>query len=521
MNGTTGGPSGALASLARTCYRRRRWVLLIWIVGTVAVLYLGFGYGAAADNDFSAGNSQSGQAQSFIKKHFPQQNGDLLTLAVHADQGLADPSVKAKAKDVLARLGSAAHVVSVSSPYDVRQQVSPDGRTGFASIQTDVTAAKFPQDEIKKLIPQVRDASGGGVTFALGGGAVTTAETPYGGATEGIGIGAAMIVLLIAFGSLLAMGLPILTAVFGIGAGLALIQLLGYLFPAPSFSPVVASLLGLGVGIDYALFIVTRYREGLATGLDPEEATVTALATAGRAVLFAGSTVVIAMLGLLVMQQRLLNATAIAASTTVLLTMITAVTLLPAMLGFTGRNIDRMRLPLLGRTRVNSPLAERWARVIQRRPVTAAVLAVGTLLVLAVPALSMRLSFEDATTLPHSTSSYISHQILADGFGAGYDAPLVVVAELPPGGGSLQPVADATRATPGIALVTPVRVSPDGKAALFLAYPKTGQLDAATPRAVHTLRDTVVPRNAAPGMVVHVGGPNAGTIDFSPPGCRG
>jgi uncharacterized membrane protein YdfJ with MMPL/SSD domain len=500
---------GPLARLARFCYRRRRWVLPTWIVGAAVVIAVGFGFSAPADNGFSGGKTESAQAQDLIKKHFPEWNGDTLTLAIRAEGGIA--AVRPRVERVVGTLARAPHVASVTSPYIVPAQVSPDRRTAFASIQLDRTADEMPKSDVSKMISGVRKASGGGLTLALGGAAVTVTETPAGGATEGIGLLAAVIVLVLAFGSLLAMALPIMTAIFGIGTGLAGIGLLGHLLPAPGFSPILAGLIGLGVGVDYALFIVTRYRESLDGGAGPEEATVTAIATAGRSVLFAGTTVVVALMGLLVMQQRLLSAVAVAASVTVLMTMIAAVTLLPALLGFTGLRIDRFKLPVLSRRSEHRPLSERWAGVIQRRPVVAGTAAAVLLLVLAVPALSMRMSFTDSSTQPHNTSSYASHRILADGFGAGYDAPLIVVAQ-PPGGA--RPVADAVGRTPGIASVTPVMTGRDGAAALFIAYPRTGMQDPATPGLVHRLRDSVVPRTAGDTRV-YIGGPNAGAIDFS------
>jgi uncharacterized membrane protein YdfJ with MMPL/SSD domain len=500
---------GPLARLARYCYRRRRLVLLAWIVGAAAVMVVGFSFKAPADNSFTSGDTESARAQELIKKHFPEQNGDTLTLAIRADGGVEN--VRPRVERVIGALQHAPHVVSVSSPYRATGQISRDHRTAFAPVQLDMISEDVPVGDVTTMISQVRAASGDGLTLALGGTAVAAAETPGGGPTEGIGVLAAVIVLLIAFGSLLAMGLPIVTALFGIGTGLAGIALLGHLLPAPSFSSIVAGLIGLGVGVDYALFIVTRYRESLAKGADPEDATVTAIATAGRSVLYAGLTVVVALLGLFVMQQRLLNAVAVAASVTVLMTMTAAVTLLPALLGFTGRRIDRFRVPLLGRRREGRPLSERWAGVIQRRPIVALAAATVVLLTLAVPALSMRLSFPDASVQPHSTSGYTAHRILADGFGAGTEAPLVIVAQQP---GGVRPVAAAVARTPGIASVTPVRTSRDGAAALFVAYPVTGSQDAATSALVHRLRDEVVPR-AAGGTRVHIGGPNAGAIDFS------
>jgi uncharacterized membrane protein YdfJ with MMPL/SSD domain len=506
--------AGGLAALGRFCYRRRRLVVPLWIVGTIVVLFVGFRYAAAADNDFSGGASDSGHAQAILDRQFPSQRGDSLTLAVHADAGVRDTSVQPRVQAMLARVAAEPGLAVAGSPYEVPGQISPDGRTAFATVQSGQT--QIPSATAKDLTDAALAASGNGVTFAFDGPSVLAVEAPYGGATEGFGVLAAMIVLLIAFGSLLAMGLPLITGLVGIGTGLAIIELLGHLLPAPAFSPIVATLIGLGVGVDYALFIVTRYREALHDGADPEQATVTAIATAGRSVLFAGSTVVIAMMGLFVMRQRLLDATAVAASVTVLMTMVTAITLLPALLGFTGRRIDRLRLPYLGRTTTRSPLAERWARTIQRRPVLGLVAGALVMVALAIPALSMRLSFEDSSTAPHATMAYTAHRILGEGFGAGYDAPLVVVADVTPGTPGLGPVADAVRATPGVASVTPPRTSPDGTAQLFVAFPTTGTQDAATPALVHHLRDTVIPSAVGGSDTrVYVGGPNASTIDFA------
>ncbi|GAA1933800.1 MMPL family transporter [Kitasatospora viridis] len=509
-------PETALARLGRFCYRRRRLVLVSWVLGLLVLLVVGFGFKAPVDNDFTGGNSQSGQAQSLIKQHFPERQGSSLTLAVQAPAGLADPAVKQRVEAMIGQVAAAPHITGVRSPYDVPGQISHDGTIGFATTTSD----KNPMDtsEVKHLISQAKAASGAGVTFAFGGADVVTAETPYGGAADAIGGIAAMLVILIAFGSLLAMGLTMLAALFGILSGLALTFLLGYAFPAPSFSPIVATLLGLGVGIDYALFIVTRFREGLADGAEPQEAVVVAIARAGRSVLFAGATVVIAMLGLFVVQQKLLNATAVAAAVTVLMTMVAAVTLLPALLGFAGRGIDRFKLPYLGRTGSRSPLAERWARVIQRRPVTGLVAGAAVMILLAIPALSMRLSFEDNSTEPHDTSGYTAYRILTEGFGPGFDAPFVVVAELPSPGaaGAIEPVVKAVAATPGVAQVTPPELSADGAAELFVAYPTTSHQDAATPKLLDRLRGQVIPPAVAgTGLVVHVGGPTAGDVDFA------
>lgn len=503
-----------LARLAGFCYRHRVWVLLVWTLGSATLLFVGIRYAAPADNSFSGGNTDSEQAQALLRQHFPQRNGDTLTLAIQADSGIDDSRVRSRVESILSHLATAPHVIAVVSPYAAPRQVSKDRRTAFATIQSD--QGLLPADEVSNLISEMHRSSGQGLTLALGGPSVDFVETPYGGPTEGVAGGVAMIVLLIAFGSLLAMALPMVTALFGIGSGLAGIELLGHLIPAPATGPIVAGLIGLGVGVDYALFIVTRYREALAQGADPERATMTAIATAGRSVLFAGMTVVIALLGLFVMQVQFLDAMAVAASLTVLMTMIAALTLLPALLGFAGLSIDRLSLPLLGRRRAGRPLTERWAGAIQRRPFLAAVGAAALLLVLAIPAFSMRLSFPDSSTQPRDTSGYASHRILAAGFGAGYDAPLVVVEQLPQEGADPAPVVDAVRSTPGVAAVTPAQVSRDGKAAVFVAYPKTSYQGAATAELVHRLRETVIPEAVrGSGQSVYVGGPSAATIDFA------
>ncbi|MFB4300006.1 MMPL family transporter [Actinomadura sp. NTSP31] len=498
-----------LARLARVCYRGRRLVVVAWIVGALAVLVLGYGFAAKPLNDFTGGASQSATAKKLLDEHFPKRSGDTITLAVRADAGVQAPDVKARVTAAIDRLARTPHVASVTSPYEVPGQISKDGRTAFATANLDVPTDDVPASDVTKLIKDVRSDSGP-LRIELGGGAIDNAETSGGGSSEGIGVLAAVVILLVAFGSVLAMGLPIVTALLGIGSGLGLIALIAHLLPAPSFGPIVAALIGIGVGIDYALFIVTRYREELAAGKEPEEATVTAITTAGRAVLFAGSTVVIALMGLFVMQQKLFNAVAVAAGVAVLMTMLASVTLLPALLGFTGRAIDRLRVPGLGRAR--RPLAERWARVVQRHPVVTGLCAAALLLVLAVPALSMRLSLPDSSTQPHDTSAYAANQIMAEGFGPGTAAPLVIVTR----GGDPAPVAAAVGAAPGVAAVQPPRGSPDGAVSLIMAFPKTGAQDEATPQLVHRLRDDVLPRvTDGKGVRAYVGGQNAASIDFA------
>jgi RND superfamily putative drug exporter len=482
----------------------------VWIAGVASLITLWTRFGAAAQNDFTG----SDPGQTLLNQHFARQSGDTLTLAIESRQAITDPAVKARVAQALAPFANAPHVTGVAGPYTTPGQLAPNGHIGYATVQFDVSGANISTGEATALMHDATAASGNGVTFSLGGDVVDQAETPYGGASNGIGVGAAAVVLLIAFGSLLAMGLPIATALMGIGSGLALIALLGHVFPAPGFSAIVAAMIGLGVGVDYALFIVTRFRSELHEGARPADALVTAMRTAGRAVLTAGTTVVIGMLGLLVLRQSLLNGVAIAAAVTVAMTVIASLTLLPALLGFTGTRLARSsRLntflggKVFGRSgQKNRHAAERWAGVVQRHPVLATVISAAFILILAAPALAMKLSMPDESAQARSTMGYASYATMARGFGPGFDAPLIVVTKGHAGADGLR---GAIERTPGIAAVTPPVVSRDGQATMMIAYPTTGEQDAATNALVNRLQHDVLPKDA------HLTGPNAGNVTFA------
>jgi len=527
--------SGLLGGLGAACYRHRWVTVLAWIAGLACLITLWTRFGAAAQNSFTSNDP----GQALLNEHFAAQSGDTLTLAIRSDAPVTSPAVQARVTQALAPFRQAAHVTGVSNPYTTPGQLSADGHIAYATIQFDVPGSSIPGSEATALIEDARAASGNGVTFSLGGDVVDLAETPYGGPSNGIGVGAAAIVLLIAFGSLLAMGLPIATALMGIGSGLALIALLGHIFPAPGFTAIIAALIGLGVGVDYALFILTRFRADLRDGMPPQDAVMTAMRTAGRAVLTAGTTVVIGMLGLLVLRQPLLNGVAIAAAATVAMTVIAALTLLPALLSFTGTRLARpSRLntflggKVFGRGRTGrhadgamgstldrseeketTPAAQRWAGVVQRRPVLAAVLSAAFILALAAPALAMKLSFPDESAQARGTMGYASYATMAQGFGPGFDAPLIVAAKVTPTDQpALNKLRDEIEATPEIAAVTPPVISRDGQAALLIAYPTTGEQDAATNALVNRLQDTVLPHS---GLTAYVTGPNAANVSFA------
>jgi RND superfamily putative drug exporter len=511
---------GPIGLLGRACYRHRWITLFAWLAGVACLITLWTAFGAPAQDNFSG----SDPGQSLLNKHFPHASGDTLTLAIDSAAPLSDPATRARVEAALAPFARAEHVTSVTDPYRVPGRLSRDGHIAFATVQFDVGSTKISNAEALALMHDATAASGHGITFSLGGDVVDLAETPYGGPTDGIGVSAAAVILLIAFGSFLAMGLPIATALLGIAGGLSLIGLLGHIFPAPSFSPIIAAMIGLGVGVDYALFIVTRFREGLLAGRTPEDAAVTAMRTSGRTVLIAGATVVIGMMGLLVLRQPLLTGVAIAAAATVAMVLLGSLTLLPALLGFSGTRLAK-RSRLLGRRRdrsatagrsANIPAAQRWAGVIQRRPVLAAVVSTGILLALAAPALGMKLNFPDESSQARGTMGYASYATMARGFGPGFDAPVIVAAALPSPGASTARLAAAIGHTPGVAAVTPAVRSADGKAVMLVAYPATGEQDPATNTLVNHLSTGVIPAaTAGTGIRAYLTGPNAGGVAFA------
>ena len=519
--------AGLLGGLGRACYRHRWITLFTWIIGVACLIALWLQFGAAALNTFDS----SDPGQAVLNQYFPRAAGDTLTLAVRSTDSITAPAVRAQVASALVPFERAAHVTAVSDPYTTPGQISRDGHIAFSTVQFDVPGSSISGGEAASLMNDATAASGHGVTFSLGGDVVDLEETPYGGPTDGVGVAAAAVILLIAFGSLLAMGLPIATALLGIGAGLSLIGLLGHVFPAPSFSPIIAGLIGLGVGIDYALFIVTRFRESLRAGTAPEAAAVTAMRTAGRSVLVAGTTVVIGMLGLLILRQALLTGVAVAAAATVAMVLLASLTLLPALLGFSGTRLAKpSRVKPLAWTRRTAtrpgnpglPAAERWAGVIQRHPVIAATVSGAFILVLAAPALGLKLSFPDESAQARGTMGYASYATMAQGFGPGFDAPVIIAAQLPgPRAGAEQLIgtgrlAAAVAATPGVAAVTPVLVSRDGQAAMLIASPATGEQDPATDALVNRMNDTVLPQaTAGTGISAYVTGPNAGNVSFA------
>ncbi len=506
--------------LARSCYRHRRIVLGAWVVLLVGLMALASTAGGVFKVDFSLPGSESERAFDILEaRGFADRTGEQGQIVFSAPQGIDDPAVEAAMQDFFADIEQSVEGVTIVSPYTEAgaRQIAQDGTIAYAEINfTDRPSSEYPDaaTEILDLQDQI-DVSG--LTVEMGGD-IFAAEAF--GSSEGIGLLLAVIILLVAFGSVLAAGLPIATALFGIGCGIAIVQLVANVMNMPDFTTQAVLMIGIGVGIDYALFIVTRFREALASGKDPESAVVLALDTAGRAVLFAGTTVVIALLGLLVLNTQTFRGVAVGTTIGVLTTMAAALTLLPALLGFVGRNVDKLRLP--HRKVPKDPTQTfwyRWSRVVQRRPWPAFLIALVVLLVLALPVFSLRLGFGDAGNRPTSDTTRQAYDTLSTGFGPGFNGPLLVVSEMPDGAADLpklQELATTLNDTPGVQFATPPVPNAAGDAAIMQVFPTTSPQDERTSDLVDRLRDDVIPGALGDSSLdPAVGGLPAAVSDFS------
>jgi putative drug exporter of the RND superfamily len=508
-----------LRRLAAWCYRRRRRVVVAWVIGLIVISVLGQTVGGDLLKTFSLPGTESDRAFSVLKKEFSRK-GDTgnLVFRVRGPGDVNSADVRSEIEPVFAKLRNEPHVVSVTSPYEPAGSrfVSGDGKIAYAEILFDVQANDVPLDLASDMRTIAKDANSPRLQVELGGSMFTEQTQP---ASEAIGILAAVVILLIAFGSLLAMGMPIMTALFGIGIGLAFVNLLARVLDVPSFAPQVTALIGIGVGIDYALFISTRFREGLHEGRDPENAVVHAIDSSGRAVLFAGGTVVISLLGLFFIGVSFIRGLAVGASLAVLFVMAAAVTLLPAVLGFAGHTIDRFALPSARRGRsVENSFWTRWSRTLQARPWPAAIIGLVILVVLAVPFFGLRLGVADAGNDPTSLTTRRAYDLLSQGFGPGFNGPLLLASEVrsPADVDAAARLGDTIARDPGVAQVSPPIVSPNGKGVLLQVISKGSPQDQSTTELVHRLRDTTVP-DATRGSTlnVHVGGQTAVGVDLA------
>src|SRR5580700_2707148 len=510
-------PAGGLGRLGAWCYDHRTAVLTGWIAAVIVFIAATSAIGSGFKNDFG-GVGQSQQVADILAQRFPDQAGDSAQVVFHSAAPMASPGTSARADQALSAIRPLASVTSVSPLI-----IAAGGHTALATIEFDAVSAQLPPGDVQAVIARARSYAEPGLQVALGGAPISAVVSPSPGSSEGIGISAAIIIMLLAFGSVVAMGLPILTALAGVGIGYAIVALVSRLLIVPSFGPEMMAMIGLGVGIDYALFVVTRYRQGLGEGLPPRDAVVTAMATAGRAVLFAGTTVIISLLGLLLIGQQYLDGLAAGTILAVLAVMAAALTLLPAILGYSGRAVDRWHVPGLLHSSAPGTTGGfwwRWSRTVQRRPALCGAAAVAILAVLAIPLLSMRLAFTDAGNDPVTLTTRQAYDLISDGFGPGYNGPLVLAAERR-GGGLLDSSALAAfdrrlASVPGVAGVQPPAYNRAGNTAVIIVYPATAPQAAATASLVDRLRSAVIPAGTAgTGLTVLVGGETAAGIDAS------
>jgi putative drug exporter of the RND superfamily len=556
--------------LGTWCHDRRKLVLGLW----VGVLVVGFAVsGAVGDafrDEFNLPDVESKTGFDILDDNFGGEGtGVVGTIVFQAEQGVEDPEVEAAMQGLFEETAQLDDVTSVESPYSGQgaQQIASEGpeagRIAYANVEMpdDIEFARAGEirDAILDNAPEID-----GLRIEMGGFIFGEFEEPQ---SEAVGLAFAIIILIVAFGSVLAMGLPVGVALFGIGLGTAIITLLSQVLTIPDFATFLGIMIGLGVGIDYALLIVTRYREQLHAGHTVRESIAIALDTAGRSVLFAGITVVISLLGMLLMGVTFIQGLAVGAASVVAVTVAASLTLLPALIGFAGDRIELTRwrgliaaglvalflagvgldlaplmvgLPLaaivlilgffvgpLKKEVAHRPpkphretLAYRWSRVIQHRPWTSALVGVVVLVVLAIPVFSLRLGFSDESNFADDTSTKQAYDLLVDGFGPGFNGPLILAAELPEGTnpGDLSAMTDAAASDPGVEFVSEPRPNDPAEptAVMWELVPTSGPQDEATTDLVKRLRDEVLPpAEDATGVDVAVTGNVAVNVDFS------
>jgi putative drug exporter of the RND superfamily len=507
-----GGPS-RMERLAAWSQRHHWLALILWVTVLAGITAASTIVGDDYRNDFSLPGTESQEVLNTFEEHAPAQAGDSIQIVIQHDDGLN--AQESRIDSMLEEVQGLPHVAGVAPPAAQPGSVSADGETGYAVVTLDDQAGEVPTEDVRTIIDTAEDAEGNGLTVALGGDAVRAAQESSGGGAEGAGMLAALVILVFMFGSLLAASLPLITAIFAVGSTIGLVVLASHIFTVPDYTAPVMMLVGLGVGIDYALLIFSRYRGELLLGAEREQAGRTALDTAGRSVLFAGCTVIIALLGLLVLGLGALQGVALGVTLTVLMTMLAAVTLLPALLNLFGRRIERSVLKHAEKSRREPGAAwRRWGALVQRSPWPALLVAVAALAALAVPALDMRLGFADAGNDDPEKTSRQAYDLLAEGFGPGFNGPLVVVSE------GDQSAATALQqrleSTPGVAAATPPQVLTGGEVATVLAFPDSAPQAAETSALVDRLRHDVLPRlESRTGATYLVGGPTAAADDFA------
>ncbi|MFJ2563055.1 MMPL family transporter [Streptomyces sp. NPDC087568] len=518
-----------MAALARWCVRHRLVVVLLWLLAFGGITAASSVTGSAYSNDYEVPGTESGRATQLLKEGFPGLGGDSDTVVWHTASGtVRAPDVEQTMTRTLDRIAALPEVASVTSPYTDQgvqgsDQISHDGRTAYATVTFTRPSQDITKPQAEAVVGAAKAAGTDGLQVELGGSAISLTAASGDHTAEIVGVLVAAGVLLIAFGSLAAAVLPIASALLSVGTAHAAIGLLGHAMTVADFAPMLGMLIGLGVGIDYALFIVTRHRRGLKRGLTPTEAVTNAVATTGRAVVFAGATVCIALLGMLILRLGFLNGVAVAASLTVVLTVAASVTLLPALLSFVGPRAlsrrERRRLAEHGpEPEVPTGFAARWSAFVERHPKALGVVALAVITVLALPTLTLRLGTSDQGNDPSTSTTRKAYDLVAEGFGPGVNGPLTLVTRVDGAEGrlALDNLDTTLRATEGVAAVTPATYNSSGTVAYLTVVPDSAPQSQHTSDLVQRLRTDVLPRaETGTALDLHVGGVTAGYDDFA------
>jgi RND superfamily putative drug exporter len=514
-----------MTALSRWCVSHRRAVIAGWVAIAILMTVIATAVGRQYANDFSLPNTESQHVVDLLKSEFPSQGGDVDQIVFHTTGGtVQSPAVRNAIEPLLVKVKTMPHVVSVNSPYTQagKFEISKDGRTAFATVTYSKRANLLPNDTGKPVLDAIDAINVKGLTVAAGGQVIESAEGFSVGPATAVGVVAAFIILMLTFGSLLAAGMPLITAGLGLITGVALIGLATQITSMSNIAPELALMIGLGVGIDYALFIVTRFRQNYAANPDIVESVMEAMDTSGRAILLAGTTVIIALLGMFATGVTFMYGLSIASILAVLLVLSASLTVLPALLVFFGPRLvkpTRRARRREARGAAQRPSQwRRWSLTVQRFPVPLALLSLLVMLAFIAPIMSMRLESSDAGNDPSGKSTRVAFDLLAAGFGPGFNGPLLVAAELdkPGAKANLAQLRATIASTPGVVAVTPPQVSPSGKVAVLQAYPASApQADATTKLVNHLRNDVLPPLRSKLQITGLVGGFTAGSIDFS------
>ena len=514
-----------MKSLGRIAFRRKYVVIAIWLVAFIAISGASQSIGSKFNDSFTLKGTDSTKGYDLLSKALPAQSGADVQIVFKAKNGTVnDPATKSAMEKVFTSARTIKTVGDVASPYDPMHmnQVSPDGTIAYANVTYSKFGRELPDKDLRALVKFGEAARSANLQVEFGGSTIAQLNAPKGSPGEIIGIIAAGIILFVSFGSFLSMLLPLGVALLALGTASGLVTLLTHAIAIATFAPILGSLIGLGVGVDYALFIVSRYRREIADGAEPEDAAATAVNTSGRAVLFAGATVCIALLGLFTLRLSFLNGVAVAASLTVLVTMIASLTLLPALFGVMKRKVynrrSRKAIDAGTHADIEKSLWARWSRYVAKRPVGLSVIAIAIVAALAIPYFSLQLGSSDQGNASKSSTTRKAYDLVAQGFGKGANGPLQVIAKVstPDDSANFQKVADAVKATPGIVFVSPVIAPPGSNVAFVQVIPTTGPQDIKTSELIKKLRNQVIPAALAGSKTeVHVGGITAIFDDFA------